>query len=185
MTELSPASSLIQRACDAAWAPLQSMTPDEQRADPAVVKGVRMSALAVLQGEHLRDIAPAMAHREEALSLACLLLDLGLAVHEGRKFLPGEVRQTAGVASMSEATAHALIDRHTTGDWGDCDADDAQANEVALEGGGRILSVYKNVRDGDNFWVKVWIITDADPEESDGTTNRLRLSTTILLPSEY
>lgn len=171
--DTSPATSLIQRACDAAWA------------DPGVEKTVRMEALTVLQAEHMRDIAPAMANREQALGLGCLLLDLGLAVFHGRKFLPGTIRRTPGLDGMTDATVYGLLDRHVKGDWGDCRPNDAEANEIALRGGGRLLSVYKNVRDGEHFWVKVWVITDADMEQRDGAAGRLRLSTTVMLPSEY
>lgn len=183
----SPATSLIQRACDAVWAPLNPVDEVQAAAwaDPDAAKAVRMDALAVLQAEHLRDVAPAMTNREDALALACLLLDLGFAIHHGRKFLPGTIRRTPGLNGMTDATVYALLDRHVKGDWGDCRPEDARANEVALAGGGRILSVYKNVRDGDNFWVKVWVLTDADPEENDGATNRMRLATTVMLPSEY
>lgn len=63
----------------------------------------------------------------------------------------------------------ALLKRHAIGDWGDIPADDAKANQIALQSGSRLLSAY---RIGDN--AKVWVITEAD-----------RSATTILLPSEY
>lgn len=58
--------------------------------------------------------------------------------------------------------------RHFSGDWGDVESDDADANEAALEHDGRIFSVYKV--DG----TKIWIITEAD-----------RSRTTVMLPEEY
>jgi hypothetical protein len=62
-----------------------------------------------------------------------------------------------------------LLARHCTGDWGDLEEADKQANAAALLEGSRIFSAYKLADDH-----KVWIITEAD-----------RRSTTILLPSEY
>jgi hypothetical protein len=61
-----------------------------------------------------------------------------------------------------------LIRRHMSGDWGDLDTDDLDANEDALHTDARIFSAY--IIQGTKFWV----ITEAD-----------RSSTTILLPSEY
>ena len=55
-----------------------------------------------------------------------------------------------------------------SGDWGDLDTDDLDANEDALHTDARIFSVYI-IQD-----TKFWVITEAD-----------RSSTTILLPSEY
>ena len=61
-----------------------------------------------------------------------------------------------------------LLNRHQSGDWGDLDKEDKDANADALVSGNRIFSAYviKNI--------KFWIITEADSS-----------STTILLPSEY
>lgn len=61
-----------------------------------------------------------------------------------------------------------LMERHQSGDWGDVDPFDAQANEDALKEDARIFSVYQL---GD---VQVWVITEAD-----------RSSTCVLLPGEY
>lgn len=62
-----------------------------------------------------------------------------------------------------------LLERHAAGDWGDLDAEDWRANEVAVRDGDRVLSLYP-VGDGD----RVWIITEWD-----------RSATTVLLPQEY
>lgn len=62
-----------------------------------------------------------------------------------------------------------LLERHVTGDWGDLDASDKQANDAAVAAGDlRILSAYKVGTE------RVYLITEAD-----------RSVTTILLPSEY
>ncbi len=63
-----------------------------------------------------------------------------------------------------------FLRRHVSGDWGDVDDEDRQANEQSLLGDTRILSVYKLSTTGE----QLWIITEAD-----------RRSTTLLLPSEY
>ena len=63
---------------------------------------------------------------------------------------------------------HTRIDRHRHGDWGNISAADAEANEIAVRQGSRILSAYLVAGR------KVWIITEAD-----------RSATTVLFPSEY
>lgn len=63
-----------------------------------------------------------------------------------------------------------LLQRHIRCDWGNIPLEDKQANNRALEDGGRLLSAYLIGDTGD----KVWVITEAD-----------RSSTTILLPEEY
>lgn len=70
---------------------------------------------------------------------------------------------TAGVDPRS------LLKRHAHGDWGCLHPFDADANELALRQGMRILSAYL-LPTGD----RIWIITDAD-----------RSTTTILIPEEY
>jgi len=59
--------------------------------------------------------------------------------------------------------------RHHTGDWGDVCAEDREANETALQLGGRLHSVYHDSKD-----VKFWIVSDAD-----------RSTTTVFLPTDY
>ena len=76
-----------------------------------------------------------------------------------------------------------LIFRHVRGDWGDLCAEDAMANETAVEFGSRIFSSYKLTRhDGhQQLEATVWCITEA----TDGTIGGPRECTTLLLPSEY
>ena len=62
-----------------------------------------------------------------------------------------------------------FLERHATGDWGECDREDAIENDLALTQDSRILSVYRTTKG-----VRLWIITEAD-----------RSATTILLPEEY
>jgi hypothetical protein len=61
------------------------------------------------------------------------------------------------------------LGRHANGDWGECGEEDWQENELSLEQGFRLMSVYRD-RDGTKFW----IITEAD-----------RSATTVLLPEDY
>ena len=84
----------------------------------------------------------------------------------------GKVVATPGALDALERSSQSageFLTKHVRGDWGDLDADDAEANRTALLEGGRILSSYKT-RLGDKFWV----ITEADQS-----------STCLLLPEEY
>jgi hypothetical protein len=74
-----------------------------------------------------------------------------------------EALQAAGISPDS------ILQRHVLGDWGDVVESDRKSNELALEMGGRLLSVY-NVTPGE----QVWVMTEPD-----------RSVTTILLPSEH
>ena len=84
----------------------------------------------------------------------------------------GQVLATPGALAALKQSGDALgdlLDRHRCGDWGETCLEDAQANEDALEDGGRVFSVYR-LKDG----TRIWIITEAD-----------RAATTALLPDEY
>lgn len=89
------------------------------------------------------------------------------------KFSPGQVVSTRGaLAAMEEqqVSAHALLQRHVSGDWGNVPVEDAQLNDLALgPEAGRVLSSYDIA-----LGVRIWIITEWD-----------RSVTTFLLPSEY
>lgn len=61
------------------------------------------------------------------------------------------------------------IARHQAGDWGDVDEHDRQENELSLQQGFRLFSVYHSAKG-----VKFWIITEPD-----------RSATTVLLPEDY
>ncbi|HKQ47583.1 MAG TPA: hypothetical protein VJZ71_05910 [Phycisphaerae bacterium] len=64
---------------------------------------------------------------------------------------------------------HAALQRHAGGDWGELSQEDWAENELSLDQGFRLLSVYRDRHDR-----KFWIITEAD-----------RSATTILLPDDY
>ncbi len=88
-------------------------------------------------------------------------------------FSLGQIVATPGALEAMEESgqsARDFLDRHVSGDWGDCDTEDSHSNDVALkEGDLRIFSVYRTTNK-----VKLWVITEAD-----------RSSTCLLLPSEY
>jgi hypothetical protein len=91
---------------------------------------------------------------------------------EMKKVQLGQVVATPGVLAALETSGDSLLHYlrlHEFGYWGDLDADDQQANEVALRDDLRILSAY-TLSSG----VRIWIITEAD-----------RSSTCVLLPEEY
>lgn len=84
-------------------------------------------------------------------------------------FLPGTVHATIGALQVaSPDQIRQLLDRHTSGDWGDLCEDDKRANDSALTHGGRILSAYHV--NGE----KLWVLTEASREQ-----------TTVLTPGEY
>ena len=95
-----------------------------------------------------------------------------IAVRERKSFHLGQVLITPPAeAVLQEAgrTFQEFLDRHASGDWGEIDVDDWNANEEALTSGARLMSVY-----GVNEKQKIWIITEAD-----------RSATTLLLPDNY
>ena len=96
---------------------------------------------------------------------------------ETKKFSLGRIVATPGALhALQDAGQEAgeFLARHVTGDWGDLDAEDRQANDAALINGSRILSAYVT-RKGE----KIWVITEAVNEIG------LRYCSTLLLPSEY
>lgn len=87
-------------------------------------------------------------------------------------FQLGKVVATPGaVETLAEAqtSAWTLLSRHVTGDFGDVDADDRQANLDAIKDQARILSAY-TLKTGE----RLWVLTEAD-----------RSSTCVLRPDEY
>lgn len=90
----------------------------------------------------------------------------------GPRFPLGQLLITPGAAEAlkhNEVEPIEFICRHARGDWGQLCAEDVAENELALQEGLRLLSVYR-LTDGQ----KLWIITEAD-----------RSCTTLLLPEEY
>ena len=88
------------------------------------------------------------------------------------KFPAGQLVATPGALAALETSGDSLftyLQRHLAGDWGEVDEDDRRENELSLEKGFRLMSVYR-LRDE----TKIWVITEAD-----------RSATTVLLPEEY
>jgi len=85
------------------------------------------------------------------------------------KFWLGQFYMTRGAEKLNVEDVLIALRRHHNGDWGDVCAEDREANETALQIGGRLFSVYH-----DRYGLKFWIITEAD-----------RRATTALLPDDY
>jgi hypothetical protein len=92
------------------------------------------------------------------------------------RFSLGDVAMTPGVRDLlaqvtdpwPRATVNRMLARHASGDWGEVPPEDAAENELALQEGYRLMSVYYVCGE------RVWVITEAD-----------RSCTTLLLPDEY
>ncbi|MCB9924313.1 MAG: hypothetical protein H6822_19200 [Planctomycetaceae bacterium] len=86
------------------------------------------------------------------------------------KFNPGRFFATPGaLQEIPPAEMAYAMYRHLRGDWGNVDKVDWKENELGLEEGFRLFSVYRT-----KAGTKFWIITEAD-----------RSATTVLLPNEY
>ncbi len=84
----------------------------------------------------------------------------------------GHVVSTPGAAEALNRNGGSFLTylaRHSAGDWGDIDPDDANQNDRAVAQGGRLFSAYF-LPDR----ARIWVITEAD-----------RSVTTFLLPAEY
>ena len=81
----------------------------------------------------------------------------------------GQVKITPNaMEQLDQSDVLKSLSRHVRGDWGDCCKEDAETNDLALEEGSRLLSVYFSSK------IEFWIITEHD-----------RSATTILLPEDY
>ena len=61
-------------------------------------------------------------------------------------FQLGRVVATRGALDLLQGTQtsyEVMLARHVTGDWGDCDPEDAKTNQEALKHGARVMSVYR------------------------------------------
>jgi hypothetical protein len=83
---------------------------------------------------------------------------------------------SAAIQALAEAgvAREDVLQRHFSGDWGDVDLDDGEANDQAIVTGASILSAYM-LPTG----VRVWVMTEA------ASNKGVRPVTTILLPTEY
>jgi hypothetical protein len=88
------------------------------------------------------------------------------------RFALGRVLATPGRLASARELASSLknfLIGTLTCDWGEVDSHDANANEISLRRGFRLLSSYTT-----GAGERLWIITEAD-----------RFATTLLLPEEY
>jgi len=86
------------------------------------------------------------------------------------KFRLGKIVSTPNALDqLTQDDILLAIQRHQAGDWGDVDEHDWQENELSLEQGFRLFSVYHA-----GSGVKFWLITEAD-----------RSVTTVLMPEDY
>jgi hypothetical protein len=94
-----------------------------------------------------------------------------------KKFSLGRIVATPGALhALHDAgqAADEFLARHVTGDWGDLDDEDRQANDIALIDGSRLLSAYET-RKGERLWVSTEAVNDIG----------LRYGTTVLKPEDY
>ena len=100
-------------------------------------------------------------------------LSRGEDEHERRPlFALGRTLATPGAlhaCEEAEVLPQLLFMRHQSGDWGDLVQEDREANDHALEHGGRLFSAYNLPTDQ-----RLWVITESD-----------RSATTLLKPEEY
>jgi len=90
-----------------------------------------------------------------------------------QRFPLGRIVATpAALAALAKSgdSAHALLMRHVTGDFGVVCKEDWQSNDDAIASGERVFSAYM-LKDGKT---KLWVITEAD-----------RSSTCVLMPEDY
>lgn len=93
---------------------------------------------------------------------------LAKAVPPQGRFSLGRIVCTGNVlARLRTEVVLTALSRHAQGDWGDLLPEDAIANELALEQGGRLFSAYGFGND------RFWVITEAD-----------RSRTTVLMPDD-
>lgn len=107
------------------------------------------------------------------------------------KFNLGAVSATPralALLSKTGFTAAQLIERHASGDWGECGGQDAAMNETALTSGERLFSFYRLVdsklrnempRSQQHKLPTVWIITNAANDVG------IRDYTTLMTPECY
>ena len=86
------------------------------------------------------------------------------------KFPMGRLVATPNALSqIAQDDITSALRRHLSGDWGELDSEDRDANEQALIHGTRLLSTH-HAANGTKFW----IITEAN-----------RSATTLLMPEDY
>ena len=85
------------------------------------------------------------------------------------RFPLGDIVITANAeATLDPTDVRQGLSRHAAGDWGEVSAESKEDNDLSLEQGHRVMSVF--LSGGRRFW----IITEAD-----------RSVTTVLMPEDY
>jgi hypothetical protein len=93
-----------------------------------------------------------------------------IAFDHGPRFTLGELIATPGArARIPWGEIQSAFQKHARGDWGELDLEGRQQNELALERGSTLVSIFC-ASNGTKFYV----ITEGD-----------RSVTTVLLPEEY
>ena len=88
----------------------------------------------------------------------------------GLKLSLGEVIVTPGAAlKLPAEDVTAAVHKHARGDWGELDFENSQLNDLRLQEGGPIASIYRA-----SNGVKFYVLTESD-----------RSVTTVLLPEEF
>ena len=67
-------------------------------------------------------------------------------------FRPVSVGYTHQPDIMDHDIAYKMVSRHRKGDWGECSKAEIEANEIALEYGGCVVSIFRDNR-ADTFYV--------------------------------
>jgi len=92
-----------------------------------------------------------------------------MMIAKHQKFSLGQIVATPGAIEEFDSDFRMkCLDRHANGDWGDLCEEDREQNDIDLERGNRLMSVYKTEKES------LWLITEHD-----------RSVTTFLLPEEY
>lgn len=137
-----------------------------------ILEALRLSFPETTGTEAVRQLAVSFSDTVDLMIAFSYAARLGRDEPQMKPFALGQAVATPGALALLERTlvdAGHLLSRHARGDWGDIGEEDKAQNNVALEEGGMLLSVYR-ISDQD----KVWVITDPD-----------RSVTTVLLPDEY
>lgn len=93
-----------------------------------------------------------------------------VAFDSGLKLALGEVVITPGAALRVPAQDIIVaVQKHARGDWGELDFEDSQLNDLRLQEGGPIASIFRA-----SNGVKFYVLTESD-----------RATTTVVLPEEY
>lgn len=176
-----PSAEPQQRAVSSAKSDVRRLKREVQRAESRVTNATRA---AKRQGVPARQLKAAKTRQATATHrLAEKQGDLRRAEERLRQvdasrrggaplFPLGRLVSTPAALSAlvaAEQTPDLFLRRHHAGDWGEVAPDSKKANDAAVHGGDRILSIY-TLRTGE----RIWIITEAD-----------RSATTVLLPSDY